>query len=79
DKLGRTPLKKKRDKIYKACGYIIFGTMLLLLVYVVINHIDEDGVGRSIGLVKPVFIGEFIMLWAFGFSWLVKGEIIWKE
>jgi hypothetical protein len=28
---------------------------------------------------KPVLTLEWLMIWAFGFSWLVKGETIWSD
>jgi hypothetical protein len=28
---------------------------------------------------KPVFWLESLALWAFGFSWLIKGETLWQD
>lgn len=67
-----TPEKKDRNKVYKACGYTMIGCLVLLGVYFVIF---SDGYPQ-IDKLKPVFWLETIMLWAFGLSWLVKGEVI---
>jgi hypothetical protein len=29
--------------------------------------------------IKPIFWLESFVLWAFGFSWLIKGETLWKD
>jgi len=28
---------------------------------------------------RPILVLETIALWAFGFSWLIKGETWWKD
>jgi hypothetical protein len=28
---------------------------------------------------NPTFWLESIMIWAFGFAWLVKGETLWRD
>lgn len=71
--------KKLRNKIYVGCGITIRVCLGLLLTYFLIMHYDYLGWGDAIQEFKLVYIFEFIMLWAFGFSWLVKGEIIFKD
>ncbi|MEQ9265419.1 MAG: hypothetical protein RLN81_09380 [Balneolaceae bacterium] len=71
--------KKLRNKVYVSCGITIRVCLGLLLIYFLIMHYDYLGWGEAIQKFKLVYIFEFIMLWAFGFSWLVKGEIIWSD
>lgn len=74
-----TDRKKLRNKVYVACGHTIRVCLGLLLVYFAIKSFDLFGWGTGIAKLKLVYIFEFVMLWAFGFSWLVKGEIIWGD
>jgi len=69
-----TDNKKKRNKIYKVCGYTILSCILLLFLYFKVPAIQSLLVDY-----KPVFILETVALWAFGFSWLTKGEFILKD
>lgn len=71
--------KKLRNKVYVACGYTMRICLGLLLIYFVFKTFDLFGWGTLLEKLKLVYIFEFIMLWAFGFSWLVKGEIIWGD
>jgi len=68
--------KKKRNLIFKICGY----TMVLCVL----------GIGSYFAFIKGdcedspikynvVFWLESIALCAFGISWLTKGELIWKD
>lgn len=70
----QTPQKKKRNLIYRICGYIMVGCIILLLLYFEIPGLKEQFEKYS-----PVLILEIIALWAFGFSWVVKGEVILKD
>jgi len=69
-----TPEKLMRNKIYRICGYTIIGCILFLIVYFNVKPLQ-----RTIRWYKPVFILETIALWAFGVSWLTKGEGILKD
>jgi hypothetical protein len=69
-----TSNKKKRNKVYKVCGYIILACILLLFLYFKVPLLQSWWAGY-----KPVFILETISLWAFGISWLTKGEFILKD
>lgn len=66
--------KKKRNVIYKLCGYIILISVVLLFLYFQINSLET-----ALAKYKPVFILETLALWAFGFSWLIKGEFLLKD
>jgi len=67
---GLKPLPKKplRNKIYVGCGITILACIALIgLVQVLPN---ESAVLRW----QPVFVLEAFAIWAFGWSWLIKGK-----
>jgi len=63
--------KKKlaRNRVYKTCGIIISICILILLVYNIVCKVKTDFKINTL-----TFWMETFMLWAFGTSWLVKGE-----
>lgn len=65
-----TEEKKIRNKIYKTCGIIIFSSLIFLALYMNTNLLR-----LQFGHWKPVFLFESIMLIAFGFAWIVKGDL----
>lgn len=68
-----TPQKKKRNKLYKTCGIIIVGCIggiALLMIPSIAIHLTPY---------KPTLIFETIALWAFGLSWLTKGDFILQD
>lgn len=65
--------KRNRNRIYRACGIII---LLGLVLLAILNALKE---GTAILGIDPVFWVETIMLFAFGFSWLVKGDVLFKD
>lgn len=68
-----TPEKLKRNIVYKVCGFIMLSCIILLAIYFLFfEH-------SAIREYKPVFFLEGIALWAFGFSWLIKGELLLKD
>ena len=66
-------LKKKRNKVYVACGVFMLLAMVITIIY---NLCWQDTI---ISVAKPVLTLEWLMIWAFGFSWLVKGQTIWSD
>lgn len=70
--LPMTDNKKKRNKIYKTSGIVIFICLILLLSSMLF-------LGEKQEQYKIVLILEQIMLVAFGISWLTKGEAILKD
>lgn len=70
----KTPSKEKlqRNKVYRACGYL----MLICILLVAIYKILPESTVSSLKEYKPVFWLESIAVIAFGFSWLTKGEAI---
>ncbi|GGH08285.1 hypothetical protein [Mucilaginibacter phyllosphaerae] len=68
-----TRQKRKRNLVYRICGIIMLlaiGTIALLKV---------TSLGTLIVAYNPVFWLETIALWAFGSSWLIKGEFLLKD
>ncbi len=71
-----TENKKKRNTIYKICGWIIITAIVGILLSTIFDHttdMDEEKLDLT------TYILETIALIAFGFSWLVKGEMILKD
>lgn len=81
-----TVWKKKRNKFYKICGIIIFSSILLIAITMgvkfFLNIIHSSFYSTYIRILekgRPVYILESCALFAFGASWLVKGETLWKD
>jgi len=70
-----TPEKLIRNKIYKTLGYI----MLICIGLMVIFFSFPAASTAFLLPLKPVFWLETIAIMAFGFSWLVKGEFLYKD
>lgn len=68
-----TPQKLIRNRIYKICGYAMLGCIALIGLY----HAFWQH--TALATWKPVFWLESIALWAFGISWFVKGETLWRD
>lgn len=69
------PVKKARNIIYKLCGLTMFLCIVLIALYFLFLKKQWPGLEK----VKPVFFLETFALWAFGISWLVKGQAILKD
>lgn len=68
-----TDEKKKRNRMYLTCGFIMIGCILALAV----SLIFFEGACKRYNL---VFWGEAIALTAFGVSWLTKAEwLYWVD
>ena len=71
---SKTEQKKKRNLVYKVSGITIFATIALMVIVQIIPH------GREVtDVVRLWYWLESIILWAFGVSWLVKGEAILRD
>lgn len=68
-----TPRKLVRNRIYRVCGV----AMLLCIALIGLCHWTP--LGAAIDAYHPVFWLESMALWAFGISWFVKGETLWKD
>lgn len=76
-KTGSKPMtseKKKRNLIYRICGYTIIACLVLLAIYFAVPAFNT-----KFSVYSPVLIFETLALWAFGLSWVVKGEFILKD
>ncbi|HEY0067190.1 MAG TPA: hypothetical protein VGB46_07505 [Flavisolibacter sp.] len=71
---GKTREKKIRNGIFRTCGIIILVAVVLIGLYGLLR--DEM---RGLARYKPVFWLEWVALFAFGISWLVKGEIMLRD
>ena len=68
-----TPQKVKRNRVYKVCGVVMLGCIAA------IGAVKLGYFAFTIGSIPPVFFLETLALEAFGISWLVKGETLWKD
>lgn len=70
----KTKEKILRNMVYRTCGIVILTAIALIGLY----HIFEEQL-EGLWIYKPVFWLEWIALFAFGTSWLVKGELVLKD
>ena len=56
-----------------ACAVII----VVCIVLIPVNNVLLKN--SAIASLMPVFWLETFALWAFGISWMTKGEMIWKD
>lgn len=73
-----TEKKKQRNK-----AYIALGCLMLIFIFLggaidfILQWTVEDI--KYPGQIGPLFYGEWLGLWCFGISWLIKGETILKD
>jgi len=62
---------QSRDRVlfYKACGW----TMILCLILIGVYALGPESLRHSLSPLRPVFVLEWVLIWAFGFSWFAKG------
>lgn len=72
DKEQWTKSKSIRNRIYRACGIVIFVSLLILVILKLI-------LGDKLLATAWTFVFETAMLLAFGISWLVKGETFFAD
>ena len=70
NKSHMTKQKRKRNIVYRTCGIV------MVVAIVIIASLKITAIHDILGPYKPVFWLESIALWAFGISWLVKGEVL---
>ena len=68
-----TPRKLRRNIVYRACGWTILASMLLIFI------VTHASVGNAVDSLAPIFWLESLAVVAFGVSWLTKGEAILKD
>lgn len=66
--------KVLRNRVYRVCGVTMLCCIVILAIYFATG-------GRNSGSwpANTVFIFEAIALWAFGISWLTKGEALFPD
>ncbi len=69
------PQKLRRNKVYRWCGRVMIACIVLIAVY----KIFLSGKYPEINGLNLIFWLETFALWAFGISWLTKGEAILKD
>jgi len=69
-----TTRKKKRNNIFKICGWTMLMCVLIMAIYFL-----SDRISTIFGKIPFIFIMETIATWAFGISWLTKGETIYPD
>ena len=67
--------KLKRNNVYRICGYLMIFCIFMIGVYILFLKAQIPELVEY----KPVFWLESIALWAFGISWLVKGEFLLED
>ena len=70
-----TPRKLTRNKYYTTFGLIMLACIALIAIYK--NTPLENN--TDIAKIEPVFWLESIALWAFSFSWAIKGNTLFKD
>jgi len=70
-----THRKKQRNIVYKVCGYIMAGCILLILIYFLLPG-ETEAILDNYNLLYWL---ETISILAFGISWLTKGEALLKD
>jgi len=70
---SHTLQKKTRNKVYINCGRIMLACIGLILVYKLLPEIP------ALNKINPTFWLETFTLWAFGVSWITKGELLWAD
>lgn len=69
-----TPQKIIRNRIYRICAFVI----VLSIISIFLFH-KVPAITKTFSSYQPVFFLESLALFAFGFSWLIKGETIFKD
>jgi hypothetical protein len=64
----KTEEKRIRNMIYRGCGAIMIVCILIIAAFKFLNLADEN-----------IFWPESVALFAFGFAWLVKGELLLSD
>jgi len=71
----KTPEKRKRNRVYRICG----ATIVASLAVIALHSIYARVTGAAASEWRGLFWLESAALWAFGVSWFVKGETLWRD
>jgi hypothetical protein len=69
--------KAKRNKIYIGCGIIMLAAIVAIGLSFILGSKAQEPLKTWLPFVT--YWGEFIALFAFGVTWAVKGETLWKD
>lgn len=61
--------KTRRNRIYRICGIIMLFSIVVIGIYLL--WLKKNGIWTDVPI---VLIFEWLALWAFGISWIVKGD-----
>ncbi len=77
----KTRKKLRRNLVYKACGYVILLAIAIIVLGGIILSLGllPEATVDMVKSLDPLFWLESIAIFAFGVSWLVKGEAILKD
>jgi len=66
---------KKKNRLFRVCGYTILACILIIIVYKFLLKKFFPQLQE----LDPIFWLETIALWAFGISWLTKGNLLLRD
>ena len=69
---GKKTQKSKRNRTYRICGWTIIACLVVLGLYFILEPAFVQNF-------PVVFVFESIAIWAFGISWLTKGETLYPD
>jgi hypothetical protein len=75
ENLPMGPQKKKRNKVYYLCGSTMVLSLILMILYLKVLEHRYPRLDRM----TPVFWLESVSLLCFGFSWLTKGQLFFRD
>ena len=65
--------KRRRNMVYRACGIVMMASIVSIGLYTAFLK------GSAAGPINPVLVLESVALLAFGISWLVKGNTLFRD
>lgn len=68
-----TEAKLTRNRVYRGCAVV----MLICISLIPLG--DVTHLATRLARIRPDFLLETLALWAFGFSWIVKGGVLWRD
>ncbi|MEZ4778192.1 MAG: hypothetical protein R2786_02280 [Flavobacteriaceae bacterium] len=68
--------QKRRNIVFRLCGYTMIASILAIGTYFIFFENEDCLTSQKIDF---VFWMETLALWAFGTSWIVKGQLFWKD
>ena len=77
----RPPQKRRRDKVYRAAGYTILGSIGLIVILggiKMLGFVSAELI-QAVEAWHPVFVLESVAVIAFGVAWLTKGQALMRD